>query len=242
MVVSTPNGGKHSELTLQDVLHAPSVGYTLVSLGALDGLGFRITISGGHLEIRSPTGEPLAHITRTARGLYRVAHEGEGGYAVEVVSVMELHRQMGHIAPTTARRLVEAGLVTGITIDPKLQEEHCEACIFARTTRKPVPKVRVSEQAKEFGDEVHTDISGLMRVATRWGRRYFITFTDDATRYTLTYLLPVKSNALTVYKHFEAWAVTQSHCTAIKVLRSDRGGEYLSEKFDKHLADAGTAR
>ena len=57
MVVSTPNGSKHSELTLRDVLHAPSVGYTLVSLGALDGLGFRITISGGHLEICLPTGE-----------------------------------------------------------------------------------------------------------------------------------------------------------------------------------------
>ena len=242
MVVSMPNGSKHSELTLRDVLHAPSVGYTLVSLGALDGLGFHITISGGHLKICSPAGECLAHIAWTAWGLYRVTHEGEGGYAVEVVSVMELHRRMGHIAPTTARKLVEAGLVTGIAIDLKSQEEHCEVCIFACATRKPVPKVRVSEQAKEFGDEVHTDISGLIRVATWRGCRYFITFTDNATHYTLTYLLPVKSDALTVYKRFEAWAVTQSHCTTIKVLRSDHGGEYLSKKFDKHLTDAGTAR
>ena len=41
---------------------------------------------------------------------------------------------------------------------------------------------------------------------------------------------------------YEAWAVTQHHCTAIKVLRSNRGGEYLSEVFNQHLAKAGTAR
>jgi transposase InsO family protein len=242
MVVSTPNGDGHSELTLENVLHAPSVGYTLVSLGALDGLGYRIAISGGHLEIQSHTGERLGRIARTARGLYRVSHEGEAGYAVEVVSIMELHRRMGHIAPKSIRKLVESGLVTGLALDPNSREEHCEACLYARAIRKPVPKVRVSPQARHFGDEIHTDVGGPTRVASRGGRRFYITFTDDATRFTLAYLLPVKSDALTLYKRFEAWAITQGHCTAIKVLRSDRGGEYIGDEFNAHLANAGTAR
>ena len=147
---------------------------------------------------------------------------------------------MGHIVPKAARKLVDAGLVTGLALNPTSREEHCEACLYAHATRKPVSKVRVSPQAKQYGDEIHTDIGGPTRVATRGGRRYFITFTDDATRYTLTYLLPVKSDALTLYWRFEAWALTQGHCTAIKVLRSDHGGEYLSDEFSKHLADAGT--
>jgi hypothetical protein len=78
-------------------------------------------------------------------------------------------------------------------------------------------------------------------VSTRRGRRYFITFTDDATRYTFTYLLAAKSAALPAYREFEAWARTQNHCTAIKVLRSGHGGEYLSKAFDEHLAATGTA-
>lgn len=242
MVVSTPNGDGHSQLTLENVLHVPSVGYMLVSLGALDGLGYRIAISDGHLEIQSRTGERLGRIARTARGLYRVSHEGEEGHAVEVVSIMELHRHMGHIAPASIRKLVKGGLVIGLALDPNSREEHCEACIFARATRKPVPKVRVSPQAKQFGDEIHTDIGGPTRVATRSGRRFYITFTDDATRYTFAYLLPYKSDALTVYKRFEAWALTQGHCTAIKVLHSDRGGEYLSDEFSEHLTNAGTVR
>jgi hypothetical protein len=66
------------------------VGYTLVLLGALDGLGYRIAVGGGHLEIQFRAGERLALIARTMRGPYRVSHERQGGYGVEVVSDMEL--------------------------------------------------------------------------------------------------------------------------------------------------------
>ena len=221
MVISTPNGGEQLALTLKKVLHVPSVGYTLVSLGALDALRYRITIGGGHLEIKSRGGEHLTLIGRTPHGLYRVSHKGEACYAVEIVSVMELHWRMGHIAPASACKLVTDGLVTGITLDSSSWEEHCEACIYVRTTWQPVPKLRVNMQAKAFGDEIHTDVSGPAEVATRAGHRYFVTYTDDATRYTTTYLLAVKSNVFSTYQWFKVWAHTQNHCSAIKVLRSD---------------------
>jgi hypothetical protein len=166
MVVSTPNGDMQSELTLEKVLHALSVGYTLVSLRSLDALRYHITIGDGHLKIKSQGGEHLALIGRTLHGLYRVLHEGEASYAVEIVSVMELHRRMGHIAPASAHKLVTDGLVTRIALDPNSREEHCEACIYAHATQQPVPKVRVSKQAKHFGDEIHTDVSGPAEVAS----------------------------------------------------------------------------
>jgi transposase InsO family protein len=105
-----------------------------------------------------------------------------------------------------------------------------------------VPKVRISPPAQHFGDEIHTDVWGPSPIATCQGRKYFATFTDDATRYTVTYLLRTKVEALEAYKSFEAWAITQGHCTVIKVLRSDCGGKYLSRAFDQHLKKAGTAR
>ena len=60
----------------------------------------------------------------------------------------------------------------------------------------------------------------------------------DATRYTICFLIRTKDKAFGAYKSFEAWALTQEHCTGIKVLRSDRGGEYLSVVFNTHLAAA----
>jgi transposase InsO family protein len=49
-----------------------------------------------------------------------------------------------------------------------------------------------------------------------------------------------KDEALEAYKSYEAWALAQQHCKAIKVLHLDQGGEYLSKAFDQHLASAST--
>lgn len=76
----------------------------------------------------------------------------------------------------------------------------------------------------------HTDVWGSASI-TRQGRRYFI-----------TYLMRTKDVALGAYKSFEAWGITQGHCKGIKVLRSDRGSEYLSNVFNAHLEAAGTPR
>jgi len=111
---------------------------------------------------------------------------------------------MGHIAVASARKLVESGAITGVDLDLKSQERDCDACIFARATRLPVPKVRISPPAQHFGDEIHTDVWGPASIATRQGRRYFATFKDDATRFSVAYLMRTKDEALAVYKSFEA--------------------------------------
>ncbi len=153
---------------------------------------------------------------------------------------MELHRRLGHITTSSARKLMDSRAVTGIKLDPASQEAACDACIFAHATHQPVPKVRISLPAQNFGDEVHTDVWGPSNTTMWQGRKYFITFTDDVTRYTVMFLMWTKDEALEAYKSYEAWALAQQHCKAIKVLRSDRGGEYLSKAFDQHLAAAGT--
>jgi hypothetical protein len=133
MVIHMLLGAASSEITLENILYAPAVGYTLVSLGVLDSLGYHMSIDARELKIMSPAGSVVARVPRTTCRLYRISHE-EGGYAVKVVSVMELHRRMGHIAPTSARKLVEDRLVTRITLDPKSHEEHCDACIYMHMT------------------------------------------------------------------------------------------------------------
>jgi len=242
LVVRVPNGDTETELTLHGALHAPAVGCTLVSVAALDEEGYHAHIGAGHLELTSPQGKHIGRIPRTQRRLYKVVHALDSANAVEPVSVMEMHRRLGHIAPESVRSLVDSGAVTGVELDPDSQIEDCTVCKQAKATRLPIPKIKINPTAKNFGEVIHTDVWGPAPSLTRQGRKYFVTFTDEATRYTVTFLLRAKSEAFDAYKTFEAWATTQQHCTAIKALRSDRGGEYLSEAFNKHLAKAGTAR
>ena len=92
LIIHAPNNEGKSELVLHDALHAPSVSYTLVSLGALDEEGYESRIGGGRLHIISPCGEQVANIVRNNRRLYKVEHPPDSAYAAEVVSAMELHR------------------------------------------------------------------------------------------------------------------------------------------------------
>ncbi|SRR6266702_2092167 len=88
----------------------------------------------------------------------------------------------------------------------------CNVCIFAHATHKPVPKLRVGPQVQHFREEVHIDVWGPLPITSKRGCRYFITFTDDATRYTVTYLLHTKVEALGMYKTFKAWCyITTEH-------------------------------
>jgi hypothetical protein len=70
------------------------------------------------MDIFSPECEHIAHIPRSACGLYKVLHNGKA-MAVKVMTVMELHCRMGHIAPASVHKLVKSRRVTGIALDPE---------------------------------------------------------------------------------------------------------------------------
>jgi hypothetical protein len=185
MVIDVPNRADVSKMRLTKVLYSPEVGYTLVSIGRLDELGYSITFADGTCTIRDPSDDIVGRVARSERGLYRVVHERNpesSNSAVETVTVMELHRRMGHIAPSAARKLAENGLVSGLKVDLSSGERtYCESCVYAKATRKPIAKAREGERAKDFAGEVHTDLWGPTPVATLGGRCYYISFTDDKT-------------------------------------------------------------
>jgi hypothetical protein len=242
LVVQTPNRSCESTLTLLHALYAPSVTNTLVSLRALDEKGYQTHIGNRCLRITSPCGNSVAEILRNTCHLYKVIHILESANAAELVSAMELHHCLGHISITSTCKLIQSGAIKGIILDPNAPEMDCKACIYACATRVPISKPRTSILSQNFGDKIHTDVWGPASTSTVKGRRYFITFMDDATRYTIVYLLRTKDQVLKSYKSFEAWAIAQQHCNGIKVLCSNHGGEYLSNDFDEHLAAAGMAR
>ena len=94
--------------------------------------------------------------------------------------------------------------------------------------------MRESERADAFGGEVHSDLWGKVPVESKGGKHYYITFIDDKTWLTHLYLLAKKDEAAKCYKQYEAWVETQMGAK-IKVLSSDRGGEYQGDEFVEYL-------
>jgi transposase InsO family protein len=79
---------------------------------------------------------------------------------------------------------------------------------------------------------VHSDICGPMPTPSIGGSAYFLTFIDDFSRKTWIYFLKHKYNALGCSQQFKS-LVEKHSGYYIKVLRTDRGGEYVSIEFHK---------
>ena len=86
---------------------------------------------------------------------------------------------------------------------------------------------KVCERVNDLLELIHTNVCGPMSTPARGGFRYFITFTDDFSRYGYIYLMKHKSESFEVFKEFKNEVQNQLG-KKIKALRSDRGGEYLS--------------
>ena len=90
------------------------------------------------------------------------------------------------------------------------------------------------ERTTELLGLVHTDVCGPMTTQARGGYSYFITFTDDLSRFGYVYLMKHKFEAFDKFKEYQSMVKKQTR-KSIKVLRSDRGGEYLSTEFLDYL-------
>ena len=65
------------------------------------------------------------------------------------------------------------------------------------------PFLGKGQRAKELLELIHIDVCGPMSIPTRGGYSYFITFTDDYSRYGYIYLIKHKSEALEKFKEFK---------------------------------------
>jgi hypothetical protein len=131
------------------------------------------------------------------------------------------HCCLGHINEKRIERLHKDGLLNSFNFE---SFETCESCLLEKMTKAPF--TGQSERASNLLGLVHTDVSGPMTSVAREGFQYFITFTDDFSRYRYIYLMRHKSESFEKFKEFHNEVQNQLGKT-IKFLRSDRGGKYL---------------
>ena len=80
-----------------------------------------------------------------------------------------------------------------------------------------------------------------MSIESLGGSHYFLLFVDDFSRMNWVYFLKKKSEAFEHFKKFKALVEKQSGCQ-IKTLRTDRGGEFVSEEFNHFCEENGIHR
>jgi transposase InsO family protein len=96
-----------------------------------------------------------------------------------------------------------------------------------KITRKPFPKIDRSSNLLQL---VHSDVCDMYSNPTRGGKKYFITFINDFSKYCCVYLMFSKDEVLKNFKVYKT-EVENQYDVRIKCLRSDRGGEYYFPSY-----------
>ncbi|GKB46169.1 retrotransposon protein, putative, ty1-copia subclass [Tanacetum coccineum] len=136
------------------------------------------------------------------------------------------HFCLEHISKKRIKKLQHDGLLNYTDIESLGK---CVSSMSGKMARKPYS--HQVERAKDLF--IHTDVCGPFRIVSREGANYFVTFTDDFSRYGYVYLLVFET-----FKVFQKEVENQLGKT-IKSIRSDRGGEYMSQEFLDHLKEHG---
>ena len=85
-------------------------------------------------------------------------------------------------------------------------------------------------RASQILQLVHADICGPIKPISNGKKRYLITFTDDFSRKTWVYFLIEKSEALAIFMSFKIHVEKETN-SFVRMLRTDRGGEFTSQEF-----------
>lgn len=85
---------------------------------------------------------------------------------------------------------------------------------------------------------IHSDIWGPSRVNNINGARWFVTFIDDHTRTTSTFLMKEKSETTTIFQSFHSMISTQFRSN-IQVLKTDNAKDYFNSILGPYLSKHG---
>lgn len=218
--------GKVSSAKIDDVLYAPTIKGNLLSVKKLTSKGFTVNFIKNGCEIKQDNSQVA--VADDSSGLYKLRQPNKAYGIVNEHKrgcIHNLHRILGHRDPAAIREMCSKGLVDGIQLEECGIKQQCEVCLKAKLTRLPFPKKSLSKSDRAL-DLIHTDVCGPMQTISPSGKRYILTLIDDFSRFTMIYLLREKSEVEGKLTEYVALVKNKFSCIP-KVIRSDRGGEYI---------------
>lgn len=230
VIIKTQVGGKTTTFKLLNAKWVPTVSNTLISIGRLISTGGSFEAVGMDCQLTGKNGEHLASGS-IKQNVYVIngeiiRHQINKVTDIKKLSWDEAHRRLGHLSVTSMRKLFSGNHITGISIDEESPAQiHCDSCRAAKATKSSFQKETQILRTTCVGEVFHTDLWGPSETPSLGNKSYFISFTDDRSKYTTLTFLKLKSDASEAIKNYIAWVHTQTGKLP-KAMRSVNGGEF----------------
>jgi len=227
--------GKTRKIKLEEVLHVPTMGFNLMSVGMMEKRGAKVSFKRGKSIIK--IGNKVAACGTRKSGLYPL-YMAPLSDVTAVASLQLWHERLGYVIMAGDKRMIKNKDIDGLKCSSMAVKEVCEPCVYGKAAMTPVPSAGGGRVTKRL-QLVHSDLGGPISGPSRGGALYFGTFTDDVSRWTDVVFLHKKSDLLAEYKKWLNKAELHTG-SKIKVLRSENGGEYVSTAFKALHDENGT--
>lgn len=193
--------GKKLDLTLNQVCVAPKIRHNLLSVRKIDGKGGEVTFKEGKAYIKINNKVIIEGYLKD--GLYWVKFEIRNIASNVIENNFETsllwHRRLGHLGMQNVIKLFNENMVLGVK--PKKEEiDFCEPCIRAKQTKLQFQGNR--PKTNHPLERIHSDVCGPMSEPSIYGDLYFVTFLDDFTHLTITYLIKQTSEVFIKFKEY----------------------------------------
>lgn len=227
----------YADVTLSDVHYAPDLTTNLLSVDVITEKGGVVIFDKNGVTF-THEGKVVLKGIKGSSGLFTVKlgkpeKESLAYLAPATKSAEMWHRKMGHLSFKNLRRL--SGMSQGI--DAKIPDYvDCETCLRTDSKRKKFDNNRT--KADSPLSIVSSDICGPLDPPTHDNKRYFLTFYDEFTKFTMIELLSAKSETFEKLV-FYVNNVERKWSMQVKTIRCDNGGEYRSSNLQQWCKEKG---
>jgi transposase InsO family protein len=217
-------------ITLNDVLLVPGLGRSLFSWRSAKRKNSCVLVDNGILELKDKSDNRTFLQTRDIDNNFIVntCQNSAGAATYEF-----WHSALGHPAVSSLKPALYSD---GNQIPAAPHDFECHTCRISKS-KHSVPRPIGTRSTERF-DLIHSDICGPFPHADLDGNRYFLTVIDDYTRFSKVYFLKEKSQAASTIMGFIKYVETQFGKT-IKGIKTDQGGEYISNELTDFLTSKG---
>ena len=206
----------------------------IISSSCFDMVGFSFIIRNNTCFIYY--GNNFYRDARLSNGIYILNHDNPNAKPIYNINMKRFksndlnttylwHCRLGHIKEKRISKLHQDGLLHSFDFE---SYEVCESCLLGKMTKAPF--TGHSERVDDLLGLIHNNVCGPISSTAKGGYQYFITFTNDYSRYGYLYLMKQKDESFEKFKTFKN-EVRNQLGKSIKALQTDRGSEYLSQEL-----------
>lgn len=217
---------------ISDVLYVSGMKSNFLSLGKLLEKGFVMNMENNFLKVFDSKRRLVLKAHLSQNRTFKVGNDVmKHKCLANVVCKSEQlwHHRFGHLNFRDLNLLNKHNMVYGFP-HMEVPSEVCEECLECKQTKSSFNK-QIPTRASDKLGVIYSDVCGPIQFESLGGNRSFVSFIDDLTRKVCIYLIKRRSGVIEVFKKFKCLVEKQSG-KSLKVLRTNGGGEYVSDEFN----------